>query len=313
MPEGHNDKIAFVTGGTGFIGRFVVHALLREGYEVHVASHRWDGPFDPHPMLRVHHSNLLRGDDPRDLMAMIRPTHLLHLAWETDHGRFWNSPINVQWAEAGLRLLQEFQGQGGRRAVFAGSCAEYDWSSGRCHETETPLRPHSFYGVCKQMLGRVVSGYADITEMNVAWARLFHVYGPGQDSQCLIPSVAEALLRHETAICRHGNHVRDYLHVSDVAVALVAVLDSPVSGPVNIASGVPSKLGDLAGRLAEIVGGNLDLQIEEGEATADNPRELLADTTRLNQEIGWLPGLTINEGLRSVVSHMRQTSRSKAA
>lgn len=313
MTEDREEKIVFVTGGTGFIGRYAVHALLREGYEVHVASHKWDGPFDPSPMMRVHHSNLLRGDDPRALMAMIRPTHLLHLAWETDHGRFWQSPVNVEWAEAGMRLLQEFHASGGGRALIAGSCAEYEWTSGKCHESETPLRPNSFYGVCKEALGRVVSGYSEITGLSTAWGRLFHIYGPGQDAQRFIPAMAGSLLNRERAVCQHGAHLRDYLHVADAAEALVELLDSRVTGPVNIASGEAVKLGDVALKLADLIGGNQQPIIEEGAESTENPREILADTRRLNTELGWSPALTLSEGLRSVVNHIQETRQSKAA
>ena len=71
----------------------------------------------------------LVGAGNRDLIEEVRPSHLLHFAWETRHGYFWQAPENQIWAEATVDLARAFKDAGGRRAVFAGSCAEYDWAA----------------------------------------------------------------------------------------------------------------------------------------------------------------------------------------
>src|SRR5205823_13981481 len=57
----------------------------------------------------------------------VRPSHLLHLAWETEHGHFWTSPENLRWVEAALHLWRRLDEVSGYRAVGAGTCAEYTW------------------------------------------------------------------------------------------------------------------------------------------------------------------------------------------
>ena len=307
-----DEKIVFVTGGTGFIGRHAVHALLRSGYEVHVASRSYQGPFAPSPLMRIHECDLFDGDHLRRLLTMIQPTHLLHLAWETEPGAYWNSPHNVQWIEASLKLLREFTAGGGQRAVFAGSCAEYDSSAGRCDEIATPLRPASLYGACKSALQQVVAEYTRTTGMTAAWARLFHIYGPGEHERPFVPSIVRALLADQPAICRHGAHVRDYLHVHDVGDALTALLESDVTGPVNVASGQAVTLDEMATRLAAAAGCG-SVKSEAGQPTPDNPPEISAVTERLRNEVGWSPSITLDEGLRSVVKTMRQRRHTRAA
>lgn len=308
-----DDQVVFVTGGTGFVGRHAVHALLRRGYEVHIASRRWTGPFAPSPRLRIHHCDLFDTDYVGRVLDMIRPTHLLHLAWDTAHGEFWQSPRNLRWVEASLGLLRGFAEAGGRRAVFAGSCAEYDWTAGPCDEAHTPLKPASLYGVCKHAVHQVAADYAQVTGINLAWARLFHLFGPGEDDRRFVPSLVRPMLIGERAVCRHGGLRRDFLHVRDAGDALGAITDGDVAGAINVASGRTAALGDVAAALAAIVGGNAEVRVESGRATADDPAELAAVTTRLASEVHWAPSVTLTEGLRSVVHTLRQRRHSRAA
>src|SRR5512139_1633254 len=147
-----------LTGGTGFIGRHVAAALTRRGFEVHSAERHT--PAELTSEARHHRCDLLDARQVSDLMAAIRPSHLLHLAWFAEPGAYWTSPENLRWVQASLGLLQAFAAQGGCRVVTAGSCAEYDWRYGYCSETLTPLRPDSLYGACKHALQVMVSAFA---------------------------------------------------------------------------------------------------------------------------------------------------------
>src|SRR3954447_23069763 len=104
-------RTVLVTGASGFIGAAVLPQLVSEGYEVH-AVHREHGLPEAEGVL-AHAADLL---SPRDIDALVedvRPSHLLHLAWYTTHGRYWSSDQNVAWVEASLRLLRAFSAAGG--------------------------------------------------------------------------------------------------------------------------------------------------------------------------------------------------------
>ena len=141
-------KRVLVTGAGGFIGRQVVSELLRRGDEVHAA----DLPGSPSLDAVSHPVDLL--DEPMvdELIPRVEPTHLVHLAWYAEHGKFWNSPLNLDWLKASEKLFRSFAAHGGKRAVFAGTCAEYDWSNSRLSEDATPSNPATLYGTCKNNL-----------------------------------------------------------------------------------------------------------------------------------------------------------------
>src|SRR4030095_7552715 len=83
-----------------------------------------------------------------------------------------------------------------------------------------------------------------------AWGRLFFLYGPHEPRERLVASVIRSILMDEPALCSHGRQNRAFLHVQDAADALVALLDSAVSGPVNIASGTPVAVLDVVQEIA---------------------------------------------------------------
>ncbi len=111
-----------------------------------------------------------------------------------------------------------------------------------------------------------------------------------------------SLLKGEAAKCSHGNQFRDFIYVQDVADAFVALLESEVTGVVNIGSGKPIAIKDIVYKIADKIGRE-DL-IELG-AIASNPREpplLVADVSRLLNEVGWLPQFNLDKGLDRAIA-----------
>jgi nucleoside-diphosphate-sugar epimerase len=244
-----------------------------------------------------------------DLVASIGASHLLHLAWYAEPGKFWNSAENLRWVRASLSLAQAFAEAGGREMAVAGSCAEYDWTlaGGDCVEGVTPLNPATLYGASKHALRLVLEAYAREAKLRLAWGRIFLLYGPWEHKARLVPSVILPLLAGREALCSHGAQVRDFMHAADVAGAFAALLDSPVSGPVNIASGHAVPIRDLVGLLGRELGGESLIRLG---ALADNsPPRLVPAVDRLRREVGFRPAFTLEEGLRDAILWWRsQTS-----
>ena len=296
-------KRVLVTGATGCIGRHVLPRLSAGGWDVHGVTTREDVPGTA--VVSWHRANLLEPTETHAVIAAVRPTHLLHLAWYIAPGRWAMALDNLQWVRASLDLLRAFHEHGGRRVVTAGSCLEYDWRFGYCEEERTPCRPHTLYGTCKHALQLLTTAHAASYGTSSAWARLFFLYGPYEHPARLVASVIRSILDGEPAKCSHGLQIRDYLYVQDVADGLVALLESDISGPINIASGQAITLKEIVTRAAALLERPELLRLGAIPAAATDTPLVVADTARAQQLLTWRPRVGLDEGLQKTIDWWR--------
>jgi len=286
-----------VTGATGFIGRWTVDPLLRAGVEVHAVTRR--RPDGARADVTWHEADLHDHAATAALLARVRPSHLLHLAWYVTPGLYLTSLENLGWVGTTIGLLEAFATAGGRRVVVAGTSAEYDPAGGLCVEERTPIAPSTLYAACKRGVYDVLRGWSAQVGVTFGWGRIFFLHGPGEAAGRLVPQLVRAGLSGAPFPLRYPAQVRDYLHVADTAGALVALLLSDVQDAVNIASGEPVALADLARHVERCL--ERPVTLLPGEPVADPVPTLVGDTTRLRADVGFVSRYTLSEGLRDTV------------
>jgi len=271
-----------VTGASGFIGRRAVAGMRARGMDVHALSR---SGICAGPGVADHVADLFDPIAVERVLADLRPTHLLHLAWNVEHGAFWEAEANDAWVEAGLRLADSFVRHGGRRFVAAGSCAEYLWDGSPCSEATTPLTGPSRYGRAKHRLHALLESGAVESGLEVAWGRVFFVYGSGEDRRKLFSSTIDALVAGERVRVRTPNRRLDFIHVDDVAAAFVELVAHAGTGAVNVASGVGTPVWRAIELLAETLGVavTMDRSGDGGEA------DVTAETDRISALCDWRP------------------------
>jgi nucleoside-diphosphate-sugar epimerase len=261
-----------LTGATGFVGRAVLAELIARRVPVHAVSRNGGPALDGVVWHRVD----LLTPEGRAAVAHLAP-RMLHCAWEVEHAVFWTSPANALWQAATIDLARRFQASGGQRLLALGSCAEYDVTVHGFWDEGCPVAPATPYGQAKADLHRALM---EICGDGLIWARLFHLYGPGEDPRRLIPYLVDRLSSGQTAEVHAAGLVRDYASSAHVARCLVALLQSGAAGAFNIGSGTPRSLGDLARVIAQALGSSDRLVLGDAPEPHD-PAVMAPDLGRL--------------------------------
>jgi len=301
-----------LTGAAGFIGSHVARLAIQEGHEV-VALVR------PGRSLR-------RLDDVRDRLRLLEgdlreaqafetplrdrvPDVCLHLAWYAEPGgRCLWAQENLDCLTGSLAFLRVLRDVSCPRLVIAGTSIEYDTSTGYVSET-SPIRPANLYAAAKHALFLTATRFDERGDLSVAAARIFSVYGPWEDPRRLVPFVISKLLAGEPCDLTRGEQIRDYSHVEDAAGALWAIAKSSATGPVNVGSSQPVSVASVAERLGELLGRPELLRFGVRPSPPGDPSFLVANTERLRNEVGFVPGYDLTSGLAHAVGWWRSQRR----
>ena len=297
-----------VTGASGFLGRHCVTALASAGAQV-VALSRNGGAFPDG--VEVLGCDLLDPASRRHALGAARAECLVHFAWHADARDRWRTPANLDWISASLALAQEFAAAGGKRFVFVGSCAEYDWSQPLLSETDTPLRPATLYGAAKAATGMALAAAADALGIGFAWPRVFFCYGPGEPSGRLVLDLIAGLSRGERVACTDGEQYRDFMHASDIGRAISEIALGDGIGPINVATGAAVAVKQVIGEVARQIGRPELVDLGAIVRSPSDPPLLGADISRL-QALGFVPRFDLASGIADTIAAFRADTEPSA-
>jgi len=281
----------------------VARVLVQQGCEVHALIRESSNTYrikDLLPALHVVNGDLLDGATVAQQVRELRPELCLHLAWYVEPGKYASALENMELLRASLRLAKTLAECGCKRLVATGSLFEYD-AAGTVTEL-SPTRSRHLYAASKLALFEALDLYCQLAGMELAWPRLFYQYGPYEHPHRLIPTVINSLLRSQKAELTPGEQVGDYLHVADTAAAIGAVARSSLTGPVNIGSGQPVRIRDIALLIGQLLGRPDLLVFGAKPYGVDAPMHLVADTTLLRRHTDWQPQFTLDTGLRQTIA-----------
>lgn len=291
-----------VTGGAGFIGSHVVRLLLEEGADVRVFDSFVSGKRD-----RLPEGIIVIEGDIRDKTALEKAmqgiTHVVHLAAQVSvpasiDDPFFTYDVNVTGTK---NVLETARHAGVGRVVYASSAAVYGDHPELPKTEESPLQPKSPYATSKvaNEVDALASGLSTIG------LRFFNVYGPGQEANHPYASVIPrwvAAAQEGRVIELHGDgaQTRDFIHVHDVARAVLFALKSSYVGVCNIASGVETALRDVLQYMGERLG--KDIPHERTPTRPGDIKRSVAQIDRARETIGFVAEISLEEGLRDLLS-----------
>ncbi|MFA6544086.1 MAG: NAD(P)-dependent oxidoreductase [Limisphaerales bacterium] len=291
-----------LTGATGFIGSAFLRQATAAGHEVAALVRPERLSLLPvQTGVRPLVGTLV--DAPWSEIRDFAPEVCLHTAWVTTPGIYMESPENelfLAWSQGFLRRVVD---GGAVHLVTLGTCIEYAMTGAPLSEAGTPLAPSSPYAKAKDALHRWQETEAAAGGVCGAWVRVFYPYGPGEHPAKLATSVVQRLSCGETVTLTSGRSVKDYVFISDVATALLTVVESRARGAINLGTGEGVSVGALAGEIAGQLGRPELIRIIE-PARPDPFANVVADATRL-RALGWRPRISIAQGVRQLIGHLK--------
>jgi UDP-glucose 4-epimerase len=303
------DKTVFFTGGAGFIGMHTIPLLLERGYRVRLYDNMSRGD-----RARVNElvaaggvelveKDVRYGGAVRD--AIRGCTHVIHFATVSINKSVADPHESIDINMTGNNnVFAAAADEGVERLVFASTASVYgDPKKLPMHEDD-PLDPLTPYCISKRA-GEDMLGFYQ-RQKGLSWnaLRFFNVYGPGQKIEAYYTSVINHFIQRlrngqPPVIDGKGEQSMDFVHVTDLARAVVAALESERDGlPINIGTGVDTSIAQLAKILIDAVGVDVEPQF--------NARDVLvsrraADITRAREVLGWEPTISVQDGMTALV------------
>lgn len=282
-----NERV-LVTGGSGFVGRRYVRFLREKGAEV-----------------------LAPGRDALDVSAGSFPDAsvdwVIHLAGRTYVPASWSEPADFYHVNAlgTVNVLEYCRRTRARLIYVSGYC--YGIPEVLPISESAQLKPNNPYAFSKWAAEEACRFYFECLQTPAMIVRPFNIYGPGQSANFLIPHIVEQAIDPAAAaiVVEDDTPRRDYVHLDDVVAAIESLRRNPKPGAAfNIGSGESSSVAEVAEIVRSAANTSKPL-VSRGNRRVNDVPDVIADITAIRDTTGWLPSITLQDGLRDVVAHAK--------
>jgi UDP-glucuronate 4-epimerase len=283
-----------VTGAAGFIGSHLAETLQGQGHDV-VGLDCFTDYYDP--ALKEENA---RGLDVRrvDLAEGDGFDGVFHLAGQPGVRSFGDVfPLYLRRNVLASQRVFEAAVRDGVKVVFASSSSVYGAAERYPTPEDTPPHPLSPYGITKLTCEHLADAYRRQFGLDCVVVRYFNAFGPRQRPDMAFTRIAAALAEGgRFELFGDGTQSRSWTYVSDVVDATITALQG--RGTYNVGGALEASMNESIALFESVSGRQLDL-VRHEEPVAGDQRRTKADTTRIREELGWQPRVSLEDGIKA--------------
>ncbi|MCJ7582332.1 MAG: GDP-mannose 4,6-dehydratase [Candidatus Aminicenantes bacterium] len=315
------DRKIFITGATGFAGRYLID-LLKVKYPDCAISGTC---FPEHPEscdvldgVELFHLDMRSEEDVSKCIKQVQPEWIFHLAAISNVGYSWANrketlEANMMGTFYLFEAVRQYAPQS--RMLFVSSCDVYGILS-PIHEalredhSTPPVSPYAFSKISGELLSRF---YVDIEGLDIVISRSFPHTGPGQSADFVFSDWANQIAQIEKGfidpVLKVGNLDvrRDYSDVRDVVKAYVVLLERGKKGEIyNVCSGKADSLKDNLDLLLSLSHKNIRVEVDPQKLRKADIPLVMGDNEKLFMATGWKPGIPLEKTLRDLLDYWKE-------
>lgn len=297
-----------VTGGAGFIGSAVIEKLQSLGHSIYVIDNLSFGnrKFLTIPDTHFHNVDILNSVAIDSLIQTISPDWLIHLAAihfipycnqnpaEASRTNIQGT-INILSAARKLKKLE--------KVFFASTAAVYPIVDQAIPESHSP-EPTDIYGISKLAGEHLMNEFYLQTSIPTIIGRFFNAFGPNETNAHVIPEIQRQVNSGARTI-QLGNldPKRDFVHTSDMAIAISKLLDKFNTGidTFNIGRGIEYSVKEVVQAFEQVLGEEITIQVDPARVRKVERMHLLADISKLTNFIDWEPQVSLSQGIATLL------------
>lgn len=309
------DRPVFITGGTGFVGGWLIKRLLESKADVVCLVRDWIPHCELMQISTIEKVKVVRGDIcDRDLLERILGEYeiktVIHLAAQTIVTISNRNPISTFETNIGgtWNLLEACRRSPTvKQIVVASSDKAYGDQKTLPYNENTPLQGRHPYDVSKSCADLIAQAYASTYGLSVAISRCGNFYGGGDlNWNRIVPGTIRSILRNQRPMIRsNGKMVRDYFYVEDGVAAYMLLAERISENPellgqaFNFSNEMQMNVLEFIERILSLMSSDLRPEIYN-EATNEIQHQYLS-ATKARQVLGWHPHFSLDEGLRRTI------------
>jgi dTDP-glucose 4,6-dehydratase len=305
-----------VAGAAGFIGSHLCDRLLEQGHEVVGVDSLVTGALENLSSASGHPGFRFVEHDVREPLSVDGPLdRVLNLASPASPIDFDRIPLHI--LETGSRGTQHLLELAlAKRCRFFLASTSEAYGDPEVHpQTEAYLGnvsstgPRSCYDEAKRYAEALTMAYHRAHGLEVRIARIFNTYGERMrpdDGRVVCTFIHQALTGRPLTVFGDGSQTRSFVHVDDEVQGLLAVIEGPLTGPVNVGNPHEVTMLELARHVLEVTGSASEVEVLPLPAgRVGDPNRRCPDTTLLESFSGWRPTVSLDDGLRRTADWMR--------